>query len=161
MVLLAETGSGKTTQVPQFLWSAKLVKDKKVAITQPRRVAAVSLAKRVAKEMRQEEVGGLVGYRVRFEDVSDSSTRLLYQTDGMLLREAMLDNKLSRYSWIVLDEAHERTVNTDILFGVVKASASLKIICFIIKVISGGSEGSCQQSPWATEGGDHVRHCRR
>ena len=123
VVLLAETGSGKTTQVPQFLWSAKLVKDKKIAITQPRRVAAVSLAKRVAKEMRGE-VGGLVGYRVRFEDASDSGTRLLYQTDGMLLREAMLDNKLSRYSWVVLDEAHERTVNTDILFGVVKVLGS-------------------------------------
>ena len=130
VVLLAETGSGKTTQVPQFLWSAKLVKDKKVAITQPRRVAAVSLAKRVAREMNGE-VGGLVGYRVRFEDVSDSGTRLLYQTDGMLLREAMLDNKLSRYSWIVLDEAHERTVNTDILFGVVKARALLIFISLL------------------------------
>ena len=119
VVLLAETGSGKTTQVPQFLWSAKLCRDKKVAITQPRRMAAVSLARRVAQEMGTE-VGSLVGFRVRFQDQSDSSTRLLYQTDGMLLREAMLDNKLSRYSWVVLDEAHERTVNTDILFGVVK-----------------------------------------
>ena len=118
---MAETGSGKTTQVPQFLWYAKVLRDKKVCITQPRRVAAVSLAKRVAREMGGE-VGGLVGYRVRFQDVSDTSTRLLYQTDGMLLREAMLDNKLFRYSWIVLDEAHERTVNTDILFGVVKVS---------------------------------------
>jgi len=121
VVLLAETGSGKTTQVPQFLISAKLCRDKKVAITQPRRMAAVSLARRVALETGTD-LGGLVGYRVRFQDESDSTTRLLYQTDGMLLREAMLDNKLSRYSWIVLDEAHERTVNTDILFGVVKAA---------------------------------------
>jgi len=95
VVLLAETGSGKTTQVPQFLWNAKLVRDKKICITQPRRVAAVSLAKRVASELGGE-VGSLVGYRVRFQDVSDSRTRLLYQTDGMLLREAMLDSSLSR-----------------------------------------------------------------
>jgi len=123
VVLLAETGSGKTTQVPQFLYSARMHRDKLVAITQPRRVAAVSLAKRVSKELGGDgKVGGVVGYRVRFEDVSDTHTRLLYQTDGMLLREAMLDNQLSRYSWIVLDEAHERTVNTDILFGVVKAA---------------------------------------
>jgi len=126
VVLLAETGSGKTTQVPQFLWTAKLVRDKKICITQPRRVAAVSLAKRVASELGGE-VGGLVGYRVRFQDVSDSRTRLLYQTDGMLLREAMLDSSLSRYSWIVLDEAHERTVNTDILFGVVKAAVKARV----------------------------------
>ena len=117
--MLAETGSGKTTQVPQFLLAANVCRDKKVAVTQPRRMAAVSLAKRVALETGTE-LGGLVGFRVRFQDQSDSTTRLLYQTDGMLLREAMLDNKLSRYSWIVLDEAHERTVNTDILFGVVK-----------------------------------------
>ena len=117
--MLAETGSGKTTQVPQFLLAAKVCRDKKVAVTQPRRMAAVSLAKRVALETGTD-LGGLVGFRVRFQDQSDSTTRLLYQTDGMLLREAMLDNRLSRYSWIVLDEAHERTVNTDILFGVVK-----------------------------------------
>ena len=117
--MLAETGSGKTTQVPQFLLAANVCRDKKVAVTQPRRMAAVSLAKRVALETGTD-LGGLVGFRVRFQDQSDSTTRLLYQTDGMLLREAMLDSKLSRYSWIVLDEAHERTVNTDILFGVVK-----------------------------------------
>jgi len=121
VVLLAETGSGKTTQVPQFLYTARMLRDKMVAVTQPRRVAAVSLAKRVAREMGGE-VGGVVGFRVRFQDVSDTNTKLLYQTDGMLLREAMLDNQLSRYSWVVLDEAHERTVNTDILFGVVKAA---------------------------------------
>lgn len=125
VVLLAETGSGKTTQVPQFILMAKLARDKKVAVTQPRRVAAISLAKRVSRELGCD-VGGKVGFRVRFQDMSDSSTKLLYQTDGMLLREAMLDNKLSRYSWIVLDEAHERTVNTDILFGVVKAAVKVR-----------------------------------
>ena len=102
VVLLAETGSGKTTQVPQFLYSARMHRDKLVAITQPRRVAAVSLAKRVAKELGGDgKVGGVVGYRVRFEDVSDSHTRLLYQTDGMLLREAMLDSQLSRFDYVV------------------------------------------------------------
>jgi len=121
VILLGETGSGKTTQVPQFLHEARLDRMGAVAVTQPRRVAAVSLAKRVAKEMGTE-VGGLVGYRVRFEDCTDPRTRIIYQTDGMLLREAMLDPLLSRYSWILLDEAHERTVNTDILFGVVKSA---------------------------------------
>lgn len=121
VILLAETGSGKTTQVPQFLHEARLDREGLIAVTQPRRVAAISLAKRVAQETATE-LGTIVGYRVRFEDVSGNSTKILYQTDGMLLREAMVDSLLSRYTWIILDEAHERTVNTDILFGVVKAA---------------------------------------
>jgi len=119
VILLAQTGTGKTTQVPQFLYEAKLERDRCIAITQPRRVAAVSLSKRVADETRTE-LGSLVGYRVRFEDNSSNNTKILFQTDGMLLREAMIDPCLKRYNWIILDEAHERTVNTDILFGVVK-----------------------------------------
>jgi len=121
VILLAETGTGKTTQIPQFIHEARLDREGSIAVTQPRRVAAVSLAKRVALETKTE-IGTLVGYRVRFEDSSSSSTKILFQTDGMLLREAMVDPLLSRYSWIILDEAHERTVNTDILFGVVKAA---------------------------------------
>lgn len=121
VVLLAETGAGKSTQIPQFIHEARLDRDGSIAVTQPRRVAAVSLAKRVATES-QTELGSLVGYRVRFEDVTGGSTKILFQTDGMLLREAMVDPLLARYTWIVLDEVHERTVNTDILFGVVKAA---------------------------------------
>jgi len=121
VILLAETGTGKTTQIPQFIHEARLDRDGVIAVTQPRRVAAVSLSKRVAHET-ETELGTLVGYRVRFEDVSSNSTKILFQTDGMLLREAMVDPLLSRYSWVVLDEAHERTVNTDILFGVVKSA---------------------------------------
>jgi len=119
VILLAETGTGKTTQIPQFIHEARLDRDGCIAVTQPRRVAAISLAKRVSTET-QTEVGSLVGYRVRFVDVTSDRTKILFQTDGMLLREAMVDPLLSRYSWIILDEAHERTVNTDILFGVVK-----------------------------------------
>jgi len=121
VVLLAETGSGKTTQVPQFLIGARLQGSSMVAVTQPRRVAAISLAKRVSKELGYE-LGDRVGYRVRFQEETSNNTQVLYQTDGMLLREAMMDPILSRYSWVVLDEAHERTVNTDILFGVVKTA---------------------------------------
>merc|ERR1719427_1678260 len=121
VVLLAETGSGKTTQVPQFLVNGGLLGSGKVAVTQPRRVAAVSLAKIVASEMGSE-VGERVGYKVRFQEESGPNTQILFLTDGMLLREAMVDPQLSKYTWVVLDEAHERTVATDILFGVVKAA---------------------------------------
>lgn len=119
VVLLGETGSGKTTQVPQFLLELPSSTDC-IAVTQPRRVAAITLSERVASEMGQPKTR--VGYRVRFEDTTTPQTKIIFQTDGMLLREAMLDPLLSRYSWVILDEAHERTVNTDILFGVVKAA---------------------------------------
>ena len=90
-----------------------------VAVTQPRRVAAITVARRVAEEMGVT-LGGLVGYSVRFDECCSAKTRLKYMTDGMLLREAMTDRELQRYSVIVLDEAHERTVHTDALFAIVK-----------------------------------------
>ncbi|AWP00442.1 putative ATP-dependent RNA helicase DHX33 [Scophthalmus maximus] len=120
-ILIGETGSGKTTQIPQYLYEAGIGRQGVIAITQPRRVAAISLAGRVAEEKRTQ-LGKLVGYTVRFEDVTSSETKLKFMTDGMLLREAIGDPLLLRYTVVVLDEAHERTVHTDVLFGVVKAA---------------------------------------
>ncbi|KAJ9595956.1 hypothetical protein L9F63_012849, partial [Diploptera punctata] len=125
VIVIGETGSGKTTQIPQFMHEIRLDKDGMIGITQPRRVAAITLSQRVAQEMNTE-IGGIVGYTVRFEDVTSIITKLKYLTDGMLLREAMLDSQLMAYNVIVLDEAHERTVQTDVLFGVVKQAQALR-----------------------------------
>ncbi|KAK3696103.1 hypothetical protein RRG08_061878 [Elysia crispata] len=120
-IVIGETGSGKTTQIPQYLLESEVNKSSMIAITQPRRVAAITVAQRVAQEMGST-VGGIVGYCVRFEDVTAVNTKLKFMTDGMLLREAILDPHLTRYSIVMLDEAHERTIHTDVLFGVVKAA---------------------------------------
>ncbi|KAF3912309.1 p7 [Arthrobotrys entomopaga] len=133
LVFVGETGSGKTTQIPQFVLYDDLphTTGKKVACTQPRRVAAMSVAKRVADEM-DVVLGEEVGYNIRFENNTSSKTILQYMTDGMLLREAMNDPDLHRYSCIILDEAHERTLATDILMGLLKDVAKrrpdLKIV---------------------------------
>ncbi|XP_061619856.1 pre-mRNA-splicing factor ATP-dependent RNA helicase DHX15 isoform X1 [Phyllopteryx taeniolatus] len=121
-VIVGETGSGKTTQIPQ--WCVETVRstagpNRAVACTQPRRVAAMSVARRVADEL-DVTLGQEVGYSIRFEDCSSAKTLLKYLTDGMLLREAMSDPLLERYTVVVLDEAHERTLATDILMGVLK-----------------------------------------
>ncbi|PWV01787.1 putative pre-mRNA splicing factor ATP-dependent RNA helicase [Trypanosoma cruzi] len=117
LLLVGETGSGKTTQVPQFV--LEMNPEHAIACTQPRRVAATSVSERVAEEL-DVTLGEEVGYTIRFDDMSSERTRLKYLTDGMLLREAMSDPLLRRYSVIILDEAHERTVHTDVLIGVVK-----------------------------------------
>ncbi|KAL7112476.1 hypothetical protein ACP275_04G005300 [Erythranthe tilingii] len=125
LILVGETGSGKTTQIPQFVLEAikseTVDKGKKfmVGCTQPRRVAAMSVSRRVAEEM-DVAIGEEVGYSIRFEDCSSARTVLKYLTDGMLLREAMTDPLLERYKVIILDEAHERTLATDVLFGLLK-----------------------------------------
>jgi len=133
LVFVGETGSGKTTQIPQYVVYDELpnLTGKLVACTQPRRVAAMSVAQRVADEM-DVNLGEEVGYSIRFEDKTGPSTMLKYMTDGMLLREAMHDHEMSRYSCIILDEAHERTLATDILMALLKQIAArrpdLKII---------------------------------
>jgi len=120
LILVGETGSGKTTQIPQFMVETDVMKGGKIiGCTQPRRVAAMSVSKRVADEM-DLELGVHVGYSIRFEDCTSPQTFLKYLTDGMLLREAMNDPFLEKYGCIILDEAHERTLSTDVLFGLMK-----------------------------------------
>ncbi|ODO07174.1 pre-mRNA-splicing factor ATP-dependent RNA helicase DHX16 [Cryptococcus wingfieldii CBS 7118] len=126
LIVVAETGSGKTTQLPQYLYEAGYCKNgMKVGCTQPRRVAAMSVAARVAEEMGVR-LGQEVGYSIRFEDMTSDKTALKYMTDGMLLREFLTDPELSGYSALVIDEAHERTLSTDILFGLVKDIARFR-----------------------------------
>lgn len=113
-VVIGETGSGKSTQIPQFLMKSA---NRQIAVTQPRRVAAASLAARVSQEYGCR-LGEEVGYQVRFSNVtSGKKTKLKYLTDGMLLRELILDRKLTKYSIIIIDEAHERTILTDLILG--------------------------------------------
>ncbi|KAJ3090493.1 hypothetical protein HK102_003523 [Quaeritorhiza haematococci] len=121
LVIVGETGSGKTTQLPQYLYEAGWAPGRKmIACTQPRRIAATTVARRVAEEMGVQ-LGQEVGYTVRFDDCSHPNlTHIKYMTDGMLFREAFLDPLLSRYSVIMVDEAHERSLYTDVLVGVLK-----------------------------------------
>lgn len=121
LIVVGETGSGKTTQLTQYLAEEGFTQNGKIACTQPRRVAAMSVAKRVAEEVGCR-LGQEVGYTIRFEDCTSPSTKIKYCTDGMLQRECLLDPDLKQYSVIILDEAHERTIATDVLFGLLKKS---------------------------------------
>ncbi|KAG0235902.1 hypothetical protein BGW42_004548 [Actinomortierella wolfii] len=126
LIIVGETGSGKTTQVPQYLYEAGYTKGgMKIGCTQPRRVAAMSVAARVAEEMGVK-LGYEVGYQIRFEDCTSEKTVLKYMTDGMLLREFMSEPDLASYSVLIIDEAHERTLHTDILFGLIKDIARFR-----------------------------------
>lgn len=126
LIIEGETGSGKTTQIPQFLHHAGFTKnDMKIGCTQPRRVAAMSVASRVAEEMGYK-LGNEVGYSIRFEDCTSERTMIKYMTDGMLLREFLGEPDLASYSVMIIDEAHERTLHTDVLFGLVKDIARFR-----------------------------------
>lgn len=128
VVVVGETGSGKTTQIPQFLLEEGY---SKVACTQPRRLAAISVAERVAVEMNVR-CGHKVGYCVRFDDKRSQHTEIEFLTDGMMLKEIMREADLASYQAIMIDEAHERSIATDILLGflrdLIRARKDLKII---------------------------------
>ncbi|KAG9394526.1 Helicase associated domain (HA2) [Carpediemonas membranifera] len=132
-IVVGATGSGKTTQIPQYL--LELSEKDKILCTQPRRVAAISIAHRVAEE-RNCEIGSLVGYSVRFDDKTSSETRLKYATDGMVIRELANDHILSRYKYLLIDEAHERTVATDVLLGVARQLAEQRTDSIRIIIMS-------------------------
>lgn len=119
IIVVGQTGSGKTTQLTQFLYEDGYSRLGLVGCTQPRRVAAMSVAKRVSEEM-EVKLGGLVGYAIRFEDCTSKETAIKYMTDGVLLRESLVEPDLDKYSCIIMDEAHERALNTDVLMGLIK-----------------------------------------
>ncbi|KAJ3205103.1 DEAH-box RNA helicase prp16 [Entophlyctis luteolus] len=119
VIVVGETGSGKTTQLAQYLHEEGYSRFGRIGCTQPRRVAAMSVAKRVSEEM-QCKLGGTVGYAIRFEDCTSDETVIKYMTDGVLLRECLNKSDLDQYSCIIMDEAHERSLNTDVLMGLLK-----------------------------------------
>jgi ATP-dependent RNA helicase DHX8/PRP22 len=123
LVVVGDTGSGKTTQMVQYLAESGYADKGRIGCTQPRRVAAMSVAKRVAEEVGCR-LGQEVGYTIRFEDCTSPETRIKYLTDGMLQRECLMDPLCTAYSVIMLDEAHQRTIATDVLFGLLKSEYS-------------------------------------
>lgn len=156
LIVVGDTGSGKTTQMTQYLAEEGFADRGKIGCTQPRRVAAMSVAKRVAEEVGCR-LGQEVGYTIRFEDCTSPETRIKYMTDGMLQRECLIDPDVSQYSVIMLDEAHERTIATDVLFGLLKSefgstllSKSLTDNYFRGDQASSGPQAHC-----------HFRHPRR
>jgi len=138
LVVVGETGSGKSTRIPEILfkagiynqendvidessWLAKCHKHQLIGVTEPRRVAATQLAQRVASNLKCP-LGSIVGYAIRFEDVSSTEhTQIKFMTEGLLLREMIHDPLLNRYSVLMIDEAHERNINTDIILGALKS----------------------------------------
>ena len=119
IVVQSPTGSGKTTQLPVILYEAGYSQGGMIAVTQPRRIAALSVSEFIAKQLHTT-YPGLVGYKMRFEDKTDQSTKIKIMTDGILLQELKLDPWLSKYSVIMVDEAHERSLNIDFVLGLLK-----------------------------------------
>ena len=119
VIVESPTGSGKTTQIPVILYEAGYATNGIIGVTQPRRIAALSVSEFISKQMNTP-YPGLVGYKMRFEDVTNQDTRIKIMTDGILLQEMKLDPWLSKYSVLMIDEAHERSLNIDFVLGLVK-----------------------------------------
>ncbi|VDP32714.1 unnamed protein product, partial [Heligmosomoides polygyrus] len=123
-VLCGETGSGKTTQIPQFLYEAGYASDGQlIGITEPRRVAAISMAERVGEELGSPEVAS---YQIRYEGNRTPNTKILFMTDGVLMKEMENDVMLKKYSAVIIDEAHERSMYSDVLIGMLSRIAPLR-----------------------------------
>ncbi|PON82810.1 RNA helicase family protein [Trema orientale] len=140
VVVIGETGSGKSTQLSQMLHKRGYTKSGAVAVTQPRRVAAVSVSRRVAQELGVR-LGDEVGYAIRFEDRTSERTFIKYLTDGVLLRESLANPELNQYSVIILDEAHERSLNTDILLGLMKRLIKRRVSNLKVLITSATLDG--------------------
>ncbi|MBP5251406.1 MAG: ATP-dependent RNA helicase [Treponema sp.] len=119
IVVQSPTGSGKTTQIPVILHEAGYSQNGIIAVTQPRRIAALSVSEFISKQLKTK-YPGLVGYKMRFEDKTDSTTKIKIMTDGILLQEMKLDPWMSKYSVVMVDEAHERSLNIDFVLGLLK-----------------------------------------
>lgn len=119
IVVESPTGSGKTTQLPVILHEAGYSKNGLIGVTQPRRIATLSVSDFIARQLGVK-VSGLVGYKMRFEDKTSDATTIKIMTDGILLQEMKLDPALSRYGVIMVDEAHERSLNIDFILGLLK-----------------------------------------
>ncbi|MGF7101403.1 ATP-dependent RNA helicase [Borreliella kurtenbachii] len=119
LIVESPTGSGKTTQLPRIIYEAGFAKLGKIGVTQPRRIATVSIAEYIAKHIGVN-VGEEVGYKIRFEEITSPKTKIKLMTDGVLLQELKKDTLLYEYDVIIIDEAHERSLNIDFILGLIK-----------------------------------------
>jgi ATP-dependent helicase HrpA len=126
VIISGETGSGKTTQIPKFCLAAGCGIDGKIGCTQPRRIAAMTVSKRIAEEFG-ETLGNSVGYKIRFKDKTSPNAFIKIMTDGILLAETQNDPYLTEYDTIIVDEAHERSLNIDFILGILKTLLKKRI----------------------------------
>ena len=120
IIVAGETGSGKSTQLPKLCLAAGRGVDGRIGVTQPRRIAAMTVARRISEELG-EAPGGTVGYQIRFQDTTSEFTRIKLMTDGILLTEIHTDPHLNQYDTLIVDEAHERSLNIDFILGILKS----------------------------------------